>query len=48
MTKYEKIGDKEYEMRLFEDYDIHVNNLTFKEFKNIEYRRAAKVSDLDY
>ncbi|HAR48699.1 DEAD/DEAH box helicase [Smithella sp. SCADC] len=28
--KYEKIGAKEYEMRLFEDYDIHVNDLTFK------------------
>ncbi|MBC8553919.1 MAG: DEAD/DEAH box helicase, partial [Candidatus Brocadiales bacterium] len=23
--KYEKIGTKEYEMRLFEDYEIHVN-----------------------
>lgn len=28
--KYEKIGSKEYEMRLFEDYEIHVNELTFK------------------
>ncbi|MBN1471126.1 MAG: DEAD/DEAH box helicase family protein [Syntrophaceae bacterium] len=28
--KYEKIGAKEYEMRLFEEYDIHVNDLTFK------------------
>jgi len=28
--KYEKIGSKEYEMRLFEDYEIHVNALTFK------------------
>jgi type III restriction enzyme len=28
--KYEKIGAKEYEMRLFEDYDVHVNDLTFK------------------
>jgi len=28
--KYEKIGTKEYEMRLFEDYEIHVNDLTFK------------------
>lgn len=27
--KYEKIGDKEYEMRLFEDFDIHQNDLTF-------------------
>jgi len=28
--KYEKIGAKEYEMRLFEDYEIHVNDLTFQ------------------
>ena len=28
--KYEKIGSKEYEMRLFKDYDIHINELTFK------------------
>lgn len=28
--KYEKIGAKEYEMRLFEDYDIHINDLTFR------------------
>ena len=28
--KYEKIGTKEYEMRLFEDYEIHINDLTFK------------------
>jgi len=28
--KYEKIGAKEYEMRLFEDYESHINNLTFK------------------
>ncbi|MDO8886165.1 DEAD/DEAH box helicase family protein [Candidatus Oleimmundimicrobium sp.] len=28
--KYEKIGSKEYEMRLFDDYEIHVNELTFK------------------
>lgn len=28
--KYEKIGTKDYEMRLFEDYEIHINNLTFK------------------
>jgi type III restriction enzyme len=27
--KYEKIGYVEYEMRLFEDYEIHVNELTF-------------------
>jgi len=28
--QYEKIGSKEYEMRLFEDYPTHVNDLTFK------------------
>lgn len=28
--KYEKIGAKEYEMRLFEEYEIHINELTFK------------------
>ncbi len=28
--KYKKLGSKEYEMRLFEDYEIHVNELTFK------------------
>ncbi len=28
--KYEKLGSKEYEMRLFEDYEIHVDELTFK------------------
>ncbi len=28
--KYEKIGAKEYEMRLFEDYEIHINELTFQ------------------
>jgi type III restriction enzyme len=28
--KYEKFGSKEYEMRLFEDYEIHLNDLTFK------------------
>ncbi|PIX26751.1 MAG: DEAD/DEAH box helicase [Deltaproteobacteria bacterium CG_4_8_14_3_um_filter_43_13] len=28
--KYEKIGAKEYEMRLFEEYEIHVNELTFR------------------
>ncbi len=28
--KYEKIGSREYEMRLFEDHEIHINDLTFK------------------
>jgi len=27
--KYEKIGEKEYEMRLFEEYEIHIDDLTF-------------------
>ena len=27
--KYEKIGNVKYEMRLFEDYEIHVNDMTF-------------------
>jgi type III restriction enzyme len=27
--KYEKIGSLKYEMRLFEDFPIHINNLTF-------------------
>lgn len=27
--KYEKIGNIEYEMRLFEDYEIHINDMTF-------------------
>jgi len=28
--KYEKIGAKEYEMRLFEDYDFHISDHTFE------------------
>jgi len=28
--KYEKIGNIEYEMRLFEDFEIHRNDLTFE------------------
>ena len=32
--KYNKIGSKEYEMRLFEDYEIHINDLTFNINKN--------------
>ncbi|MCP5062345.1 MAG: DEAD/DEAH box helicase family protein [Ignavibacteriae bacterium] len=27
--KYEKIGNKEYEMRLFKEYETHINDLTF-------------------
>lgn len=29
-VKYEKIGGKKYELRLFEEYDIHTNELTFE------------------
>jgi len=28
--KYEKIGAKEYEMRRFEEYETHINDLTFE------------------
>jgi type III restriction enzyme len=28
--EYEKIGSRQYEMRLFEDREIHINDLTFK------------------
>jgi len=28
--KYEKVGTVEYEMRQFEDYDFHLNELTFE------------------
>ncbi len=28
--KYEKMGDKIYEMHLFQEYDIHINELVFK------------------
>ncbi len=40
--KYEKIGTKEYEMRLFEDYEVHVNDLTF----NISKKEKTIYSNL--
>jgi len=49
--KYEKIGSKEYEMRLFEAYDIHVNDLTFKvskEDKTIYSKLVALDSNVEY
>ena len=49
--KYEKIGAKEYEMRLFEDYDIHVNDLTFnvtKKDKTIYSNRVPLDSNVEY
>jgi len=49
--KYEKIGSKEYEMRLFEEYDIHVNDLTFKiskEDKTIYSKLVALDSNVEY
>jgi len=36
------------ELRKSEEQKIQCGKAHFKEFKNIEYRRAAKVSDLDY
>ncbi|MBU0478062.1 DEAD/DEAH box helicase family protein [bacterium] len=49
--KYEKIGSKEYEMRLFEDYEIHINDLTFKiskEDKTIYSKLVALDSNVEY
>lgn len=49
--KYEKIGSKEYEMRLFEDYDIHVNELTFeinKKNKTIYSNLVPLDSNVEY
>jgi type III restriction enzyme len=49
--KYEKIGQKEYEMRLFEDYDIHINNLTFeinKKDKTIYSNLVPLDSNVEY
>lgn len=49
--KYEKIGAKEYEMRLFEDYEIHINNLTFnvsKENKTIYSNLVPLDSNVEY
>ena len=49
--KYEKIGSKEYEMRLFEDYEIHVNDLTFqinKQDKTIYSNLVPLDSNVEY
>jgi type III restriction enzyme len=49
--KYEKIGAKEYEMRLFEEYDIHVNDLTFtisKQDKTIYSNLVPLDSNVEY
>ncbi|RLG27968.1 DEAD/DEAH box helicase, partial [Methanosarcinales archaeon] len=49
--KYEKIGTKEYEMRLFEDYEIHINNLTFnisKQDKTIYSNLVPLDSNVEY
>ncbi|MBU4339347.1 MAG: DEAD/DEAH box helicase, partial [Euryarchaeota archaeon] len=49
--KYEKIGTKEYEMRLFEDYEIHINDLTFnvsKQDKTIYSNLIPLDSNIEY
>lgn len=49
--KYEKIGSKEYEMRLFEDYEIHINELTFniaKKDKTIYSNLVPLDSNVEY
>ncbi|MFQ5686088.1 MAG: DEAD/DEAH box helicase, partial [Candidatus Scalindua sp.] len=49
--KYERIGTKEYEMRLFEDYPIHVNDLTFKiskKYKTIYSNLCPLDSNVEY
>ncbi len=49
--KYEKIGTKEYEMRLFEDYEIHINDLTFnvsKQDKTIYSNLIPLDSSVEY
>ena len=49
--KYEKIGAKEYEMRLFEEYDIHLNELTFtinKQDKTIYSNLIPLDSKIEY
>ncbi len=49
--KYEKIGSKEYEMRLFEDYEIHINDLTFnvsKQDKTIYSNLVPLDSNVEY
>ncbi len=49
--KYEKIGNKAYEMRLFEDYEIHINELTFnisKKDKTIYRNLVPLDSNVEY
>ena len=49
--KYEKIGSKEYEMRLFEEYEIHMNELTFqisKQDKTIYNNFVPLDSNVEY
>jgi len=49
--KYERIGSKEYEMRLFEDYEIHINDLTFeisKQNKTIYSNLVPLDSNVEY
>ncbi|OGF64927.1 MAG: DEAD/DEAH box helicase [Candidatus Fischerbacteria bacterium RBG_13_37_8] len=49
--KYEKIGTKEYEMRLFEDFEIHINELTFqisKKDKTIYSNLIPLDSNIEY
>jgi type III restriction enzyme len=49
--QYEKIGNVEYEMRLFEDYEIHVNDLTFiisKKEKTIYSNMVPLDSGVEY
>lgn len=49
--KYEKIGGKGYEMRLFDDYEVHVNDLTFaisKKDKTIHGNLLPLDSNVEY
>ncbi len=49
--KYEKIGSEEYEMRLFENYEIHINDLTFtinKKDKTIYSNLVPLDSNVEY
>lgn len=49
--KYKKIGTKEYEMRLFEDYEIHIDELTFqisKKDKTIYGNLVSLDSSVEY
>ncbi len=49
--KYERIGSKEYEMRLFDNYEIHINELTFninKHDKTIYNNLVPLDSNIEY